>query len=87
MSSQLDAAVQEIKGVEGVGQVEGIKCDVSQISQVEELREKVLDLFGEVSLLLERRTTVWSTPYLPPILLIITFFPLILTLEHWENSC
>lgn len=49
VSSQLDAAVQEIKGVEGVGQVEGINCDVSQIAQVEDLREKVLDLFGEVS--------------------------------------
>jgi NAD(P)-dependent dehydrogenase (short-subunit alcohol dehydrogenase family) len=50
VSSQLDSAVKEIKGIEGVGQVEGIKCDVSQISQVEELREKVLDLFGEVGI-------------------------------------
>jgi len=52
VSSQLDSAVKEIQGVEGVGQVEGIKCDVSRISEVEELREKVLDLFGEVDVLL-----------------------------------
>ncbi|KAI9631945.1 uncharacterized protein MKK02DRAFT_35664 [Dioszegia hungarica] len=52
VSSKLDAAVKEIKGVDGVGQVEGIKCDVSKISEVEELREKVLDLFGEVDVLL-----------------------------------
>lgn len=46
--SALEKAVQTIKGVQGVGEVLGEKVDVGDIKQVEALREKVFDVFGEV---------------------------------------
>jgi NAD(P)-dependent dehydrogenase (short-subunit alcohol dehydrogenase family) len=48
VSPELDAAVEQIKGVEGAGEVKGIKCDVSQIAQVEQLRDTVLKAFDGV---------------------------------------
>lgn len=44
----LDKAVKSIKGVDGVGEVWGLKVDVSKIDEVVAMREKVFDEFGEV---------------------------------------
>ena len=46
--SALKDAVERVKGVEGVGQVESMKVDVGDVKQVEAFRERVLDDFGEV---------------------------------------
>jgi NAD(P)-dependent dehydrogenase (short-subunit alcohol dehydrogenase family) len=48
----LDAAVAAVQAVENVGEVVPVRCDVSKIAEVVALREKVLDQFGEVQLLL-----------------------------------
>lgn len=48
-SPHLDAAVKQIQAVEGVGEVGSMKVDVGKIEEVVAMREKVLDLFGEVS--------------------------------------
>jgi hypothetical protein len=45
----LDKAVESIKGVSGVGEVWGLKVDVSKIDEVVAMREKVFEEFGEVS--------------------------------------
>ena len=50
---QLAAAVEEIKAVEDVGEVFGMKVDVSKVDEVVAMREKVLDEFGEVSYILQ----------------------------------
>jgi hypothetical protein len=44
----LDKAVKQVKGVDGVGEVWGLKVDVSRIDEVIAMREKVFDEFGEV---------------------------------------
>jgi hypothetical protein len=44
----LDSAVNSIKGVTGVGEVWGLKVDVSKIDEVVAMREKVFEEFGEV---------------------------------------
>jgi hypothetical protein len=44
----LDTAVKSIKGVTGVGEVWGLKVDVSKIDEVVAMREKVFEEFGEV---------------------------------------
>jgi len=51
----LDTAVKSIKGVSGVGEVWGLKVDVSKIDEVVAMREKVFEEFGEVSPLSQRR--------------------------------
>ena len=48
VSSELPAAVEAVRAIPGVGQVEGFKADVSKADDVIELREKVLEIFGEV---------------------------------------
>jgi hypothetical protein len=48
VSSDLPAAVETVRGISGVGQVEGFKADVSNAADVKELRDKVLEIFGEV---------------------------------------
>lgn len=48
MSDQLQAAVETVRAIPDVGQVEGFKADVSKVEDVVELREKVLEIFGEV---------------------------------------
>ena len=45
----LDGAVESIKAVDGVGEVWGLKVDVSKIDEVVAMREMVFDEFGEVS--------------------------------------
>lgn len=45
----LERAVKSIKGVSGVGEVWGLKVDVSKIDEVVAMREKVFEEFGEVS--------------------------------------
>jgi len=47
----LDKAVASIQSVQGVGEVYGMKVDVGKIEEVVALREKVLDVFGEVHIL------------------------------------
>ena len=46
----LDAAIEKVKAVPGVGDVQGMKVDVSRVEEVIALKDKVLDVFGEVSL-------------------------------------
>jgi len=48
----LDDAVISLKAIENVAEVVPVRCDVSNIGEVVALREKVLDQFGEVHLLL-----------------------------------
>lgn len=45
----LDSAVKSVKAVDGVGEVWGLKADVSKIDEVVAFREKVFEEFGEVS--------------------------------------
>jgi len=49
---QLSAAVAQIKEVPGVGEVLGMTVDVGKMSDVVAMREKVLDVFGEVHVLM-----------------------------------
>jgi len=71
----LDTAVKSIKGVSGVGEVWGLKVDVSKIDEVVAMREKVFEEFGEVSPLVQREERAdrrsmssWQMPVLarPP---------------------
>lgn len=48
--SALTTAVERVKVIEGVSEVMGMKVDVSKVDEVVALRERVLDVFGEVSL-------------------------------------
>lgn len=45
----LEKATKSVKAVDGVGEVWGLKADVSRIDEVVALREKVFEEFGEVS--------------------------------------
>lgn len=45
----LDSATKSVKGVDGVGEVWGLKVDVSRVDEVVAMREKVFEEFGEVS--------------------------------------
>lgn len=62
ISGDLDAAVKEVKSIEGSGDVVGSKTDVAQVSQVIALRDKVLDLYGEVQILLNNAGVGRATP-------------------------
>ncbi|WOO77308.1 3-oxoacyl-[acyl-carrier-protein] reductase FabG [Vanrija pseudolonga] len=62
ISSDLDAAVKEVKSIEGAGDVVGSQTDVAQVSQVIALRDKVLDLYGEVQILLNNAGVGRATP-------------------------
>ena len=57
---QLAAAVEEIKAIEEVGDVFGMKVDVSKVDEVVAMREKVLDEFGEVSYILHFLQSAFS---------------------------
>ncbi len=46
----LTTAVERVKVIEGVSEVMGMKVDVSKVDEVVALRERVLDVFGEVGL-------------------------------------
>jgi NAD(P)-dependent dehydrogenase (short-subunit alcohol dehydrogenase family) len=48
VSPQLAEAVEAVRAVPGVGQVEGFKADVSSAADVRDLRDKVFEIFGEV---------------------------------------
>jgi NAD(P)-dependent dehydrogenase (short-subunit alcohol dehydrogenase family) len=64
----LDSAVVAVKAAGSAspsgkaGEVVTVQCDVSQISQVVALRERVLDQFGEVHLLLNNAGLARPTP-------------------------
>jgi hypothetical protein len=45
----LKRAEEALKGVQGVGEVHSMVVDVSKIKEVVAFRDKVLDIFGEVS--------------------------------------
>lgn len=45
----LAQAEKDLKAVNGVGEVHSMVVDVGKVDQVIALREKVLDVFGEVS--------------------------------------
>lgn len=45
----LNAAVERVKSIDGVSEVMGMKVDVGKVGEVVAMREKVLDVFGEVS--------------------------------------
>ena len=44
----LKTAIEKVKSVEGVSEVQGMTVDVSKVDEVVAMREKVLDVFGEV---------------------------------------
>lgn len=46
----LASAEESVKAVQGVGEVYSMVVDVGNVAQVIALREKVFDVFGEVSL-------------------------------------
>lgn len=48
----LEQAVEAVKAVDGAGDVLPVTCDVSRIDDVVALRDKVLDVYGEIHLLL-----------------------------------
>ena len=48
VETALSAAVDKVKAVEGVNEVMGMKADVGNVEEVIAMREKVLDVFGEV---------------------------------------
>lgn len=48
-SDALERAEKDLKGVHGVGEVYSMVVDVGKVDQVIALRDKVLDIFGEVS--------------------------------------
>lgn len=52
----LDAAIEKVKAVPGVGDVQGMKVDVSRVEEVIALKDKVLDVFGEVGCASEELT-------------------------------
>ncbi|WWC88752.1 uncharacterized protein L201_003665 [Kwoniella dendrophila CBS 6074] len=58
----LDKAIKQIKEIEGVGEVFALKCDVSSIKDVLELKEKVLDEFGEIHILMANAGISKPTP-------------------------
>jgi hypothetical protein len=64
----LDEAVQSLKGVSGVGEVHGMKVDVGKVDEVVALREKVLDIFGEVGRLFQANISIIDINHLIPIL-------------------
>ena len=47
--SALEKAEQELKAVNGVGEVHSMLVDVGDVKQVLALRDRVLDVFGEVN--------------------------------------
>ena len=47
-AKSIEAAAESVKAVPGVGEVYSMVVDVGKIDQVVALREKVLDVFGEV---------------------------------------
>lgn len=48
VETALSAAVDKVRAVEGVNEVMGMKVDVGNVDEVIAMREKVLDVFGEV---------------------------------------
>ncbi|ORY31355.1 hypothetical protein BCR39DRAFT_526267 [Naematelia encephala] len=58
----LSTAVETVKGVSGVGDVLGMKVDVSEVAEVVAMREKVLDTFGEIHILMNNAGTSAPTP-------------------------
>lgn len=48
VETALITAIEKVKGIEGVAEVMGMKVDVSKVDEVVAMREKVLDVFGEV---------------------------------------
>jgi hypothetical protein len=46
--SALGTAVQEVQAIDGHGEIASMKVDVSNFDQIMEMKEKVLDLYGEV---------------------------------------
>ncbi|WWD18407.1 hypothetical protein CI109_102857 [Kwoniella shandongensis] len=60
--SDLDSAINTVKRVDGVGEVFGLKVDVSSIEEVVGLRDKVLEEFGEIHVLMANAGTSVPTP-------------------------
>ncbi|KAL7423257.1 hypothetical protein Q5752_002557 [Cryptotrichosporon argae] len=52
VSADLDSAVEQVKAVEGVAQVLGVRADVSRVDDVVRVRDRVLDEFGEIHVLM-----------------------------------
>ncbi|OCF33416.1 short-chain dehydrogenase/reductase SDR [Kwoniella heveanensis BCC8398] len=61
----LSEAVQKIKSIEGVGEVFGQKVDVSKIEEVVSMRDKVLEEFGEIHILMANAGISKPTPAIP----------------------
>jgi NAD(P)-dependent dehydrogenase (short-subunit alcohol dehydrogenase family) len=51
-SSLLEKSVAEVKKVTGAGEITPVVVDVSKMEEVVKLKEKVLDLHGEIAILM-----------------------------------
>ncbi|KAK1925382.1 hypothetical protein DB88DRAFT_450915 [Papiliotrema laurentii] len=60
--SALEKAEQELKAVNGVGEVHSMLVDVGDVKQVLALRDRVLDVFGEIHVLQNNAGTSRPTP-------------------------
>ncbi|WVW84584.1 hypothetical protein I302_106618 [Kwoniella bestiolae CBS 10118] len=58
----LKEAIEKVKSVDGVGEVFGSRVDVSKIENVVELRDKVLEEFGEIHILMANAGISKPTP-------------------------
>ncbi|AAW43123.1 hypothetical protein CNBD4130 [Cryptococcus deneoformans B-3501A] len=58
----LDPAVEKVKSVEGVGTVFGVRVDVGNVKEVASLRDRVLEEFGEVHILMANAGTSTKAP-------------------------
>ncbi|KAK6908270.1 short-chain dehydrogenase/reductase SDR [Kwoniella mangroviensis CBS 10435] len=60
--SSLQSAIGKVKAVDGVGEVFATKTDVSKVEDVVELRDKVLEEFGEIHILMANAGISKPTP-------------------------
>lgn len=62
VAQSLNASAEEVKKVDGAGDVVPVHCDVSNIEDVVKLREQVLDTYGECHVLLNNAGISRPTP-------------------------
>ncbi|WRT67704.1 uncharacterized protein IL334_004676 [Kwoniella shivajii] len=60
--TSLSSAMEKVKSIDGVGEVFGAKVDVSEIDQVVGMKDKVLEEFGEIHILMANAGISRPTP-------------------------
>jgi len=61
-TSLLETSVQEVKAINGDGEIHSMVCDVADFDQVMEMKDKVLDLYGDVSVLMNNAASFENAP-------------------------